>query len=244
MTSKDISEDKLNLFIDGQLETDEMNEIRQAMLDDKELRDRVCQVNAVRELVAYAYKEVPDSPYAHRQQNKSRSIFTRAIAASITLVVGVLLGWSTYEYSPNATQAASAENTFEYVANLANVDHRQRKIILHIDSDDKNVVDTALNEADYLMATYRKANIPIKLDVVTNKSGINALRPDVSPYIERIQKLLDDGDVSVYACQISVRKAAEKEGAQIKLLPGVMSDKTAKELIPERLKHGWVYIKA
>ena len=64
MKSKDISEEKLNLFIDGQLDIDEMNEIRQAVLDDKELRERVCQLNAVRELVGYAYKEVPRSPSA------------------------------------------------------------------------------------------------------------------------------------------------------------------------------------
>lgn len=244
MTSKEISDDKLNLFIDEQLDTDEMNEIRQAVLDDKLLRERVCQLNAVRELVGYAYKEVPESPYANRAQRKNRSFFSMAIAASVTLVTGVLLGWLTYEYSPGAMQAVSAENTFQYVANRANVDHHQRKIILHIDSDDRNVVQTALHEADYLMATYRKANIPVKLDVVANKTGINMLRPGVSPYIDHIQKLIDDDNVSVYACRISINKAAKKEGAEIKLLPGVTTDKTAKQIIPQRLENGWVYIKA
>jgi intracellular sulfur oxidation DsrE/DsrF family protein len=244
MNSRDISEEKLNLFIDEQLDTDEMNEIRQAMLDDKELRERVCQLNAVRELVGYAYNEVPESPYAGREAKNNNSILYKAIAACITLVAGVVLGWSTYEYSPNAIPAVTAENTFRYVANHANLDHHQRKIILHIDSDDKAIVNNALNEVDYLMATYHKANIPMKLEVVTNKTGINMLRPGVSPYIERIQKLIEDENVAVYACQVSLRKAAKKEGAEIKLLPGVTIDKTAKQIIPDRLKRGWVYIKA
>lgn len=244
MKSRDISEEKLNLFIDEQLDIDEMNEIRQAVLDDKELRERVCQLNAVRELVGYAYKEVPESPSATRERTKNSAFFSRAMAAAVTLVVGVLLGWATYEYSPTATQEVSAENAFKYVANQANVDHRQRKIILHIDSDDSGVVNYALDEADYLMATYRKANIPVKLDVVTNKTGINMLRPGASPYIDRIQKLIDDKNVSVYACRISIQKAARKEGGEIKMLPGVATDKTVLELIPDRIKNGWVYIRA
>ena len=54
MNIKNISEDKLNLFVDKQLDTDEMNEIHEALLDDKDLRERVCQLKAVRELVGYA----------------------------------------------------------------------------------------------------------------------------------------------------------------------------------------------
>lgn len=244
MNTRDISEDKLNLFIDDQLDTDEMNDIRQAMLDDKDLRERVCQLKAVRELIGYAYSEVPASPHDILEQNRRKSLFSRAIAASVTLVAGIFLGWSTYEYSPNAAPEISAENTFQYVANHVNVDHQQRKIVLHIDSGDMKVVNAALNEANHLMATYRKANMPIKLELVTNKAGINMLRPGVSPYIERVQKLIDDDSVSVYACKRSILKAAKKEGTEIILLPGVTTDKSARELIPERLKDGWVYIKA
>jgi uncharacterized protein len=244
MNIQDITEDKLNLFIDEQLDTDEMNEIREALLDNKELREQVCQLKAVRELVGYAYSEVPPSRHKNAHKKRSSSIMGRAIAASIILVVGVMLGWSTYEYSPNSINAISAENTFQFVANHVTVDHGQRKIILHIDSSDLQVVTAALNEADHLLATYREANTPIKLDIVANKTGIDVLRPGVSPYLARIQKLVDDEDVSVYACQRSLAKAHKKEGGEIVVMEGVTTDKTARELIPERLKEGWVYIKA
>ena len=245
MNIKDITEDKLNLFIDEQLDTDEMNEIHEALLDDKELRERVCQLKAVRELIGYAYSEVPPSLNHNPDKKRSHSMMGRAIAASVTLVVGVVLGWSTYEYSPNATQAISAENTFQYVANHVKVEHGKRKIILHIDSSDLQVVNAALNEADQLIATYRKANTPMELDIITNKAGINILRPGMSPYIDRIKALIDNNDeVAIYACNRSVAKALKKEGVEIVLMPGVTKDKSARELIPERLKKGWVYIKA
>ena len=244
MTIKDLSDDHLNLFIDEELDTDELNDIRQALLEDKELRERVCQLKAVRELIGYAYSDVPGPDYDSQQVKKSYSMFGRAIAASVTLVVGVFLGWETYHYSPQSVDEVSAENTFQYVANHVAVDHGNRKIILHIDSGDLQVVNAALNEADHLLATYKKANVPMKLDVITNKGGINMLRPGVSPYVERIQKLIEDGDVSFFACERSVAKAQKREGIEIKLLPGVDSDKSARDLIPDRLEKGWVYIKA
>ena len=245
MNIKDITEEKLNLFIDQQLDTDEMNEIHEALLDDKELREQMCQLKAVRELVGYAYSEVPGSANEAREQGKSSPVFAKAIAASVTLVVGVLLGWTTYEYSPNAIQAISAENTFQYVANHVNVDHGKRKIILHIDSSDLQVVNAALNEADQLLATYRKANTPMELDIITNKTGINILRPGMSPYITRIKQMIDSNDeVAVYACNRSIEKALKKEGVEIVLMPGVKKDQSARELIPQRLEKGWVYIKA
>jgi intracellular sulfur oxidation DsrE/DsrF family protein len=244
MNIKEITEDKLNLFIDQQLDSDEMNEIHEAILDDKELREQVCQLKAVRELVGYAYSEVPASPSENSNHKRTASMLGRAVAVSLTLVVGVVLGWSTYQYSPNAIQAISAENTFQYVANHVKVEHGKRKIVLHIDSSDLQVVNAALNEADQLLATYRKANTPIELDIITNKSGINILRPGISPYINRIQNLINRDEVAIYACNRSIAKALEKEGVEIVLMQGVTKDKSARELIPQRLEKGWVYIKA
>ena len=244
MANQNISEERLNLFIDEQLDSEEMDAIHKAVLEDASLRERVCQLKAVRELVGYAYSEVPASRYTQQQNKPKRPVYYRAIAASVLVFIGVLLGWSTYHYTPNAVKAISAENAFQYVANHVVVDHQQRKIVLHIDSGDIKVVNAALDEADQLLATYRKANTPMKLDVVANKGGINILRDDISPYQERIQKLIEDENVAFYACARALAKAKQKEGGDIRIIKGVTTDKTVKELIPDRLKNGWIYIKA
>jgi intracellular sulfur oxidation DsrE/DsrF family protein len=243
MDMNEISDDKLNLFVDEQLESDEMDDIRERLLDDKLLRERVCQLKAVRELVGYAYSEVPPSKYDNAKAG-FYSRLPRSAAAAVLLIIGVLVGWSTYEYAPVGKDPVSAQNTFQYVANHVQVDHKQRKIILHIDSGDLRVVNSALDEADRLIATYQKANLPMKLDVVTNKAGINILRKDISPYSDRIEKMIKEHGVTFYACQRSVAKAHKIEGTEIILLPGVESDKTASDIIPAKLKKGWVYIKA
>jgi len=243
MSTSDMSDDKLNLFIDDQLDAEEMEEIRQALLDDKEMRERVCQLKAVRELVAYAYTDVPKSRH-QSEDERSSSFMWRSMAASVVLAAGVLLGWMTYGYSPSAFNAVSADNAFQYVANYVQPDEKERRIVLHIDSGDIGIVNAALKEADHLVTTYRKANIPMKLDVVTNKGGINILRQDMSPYIGTIRKMITEDGVTFYACQRSVEKAHKKEGANIDLINGVKADKTARQIIPERISRGWVYIKA
>ncbi|MDH5711035.1 MAG: hypothetical protein OEZ15_05165 [Gammaproteobacteria bacterium] len=244
MSTSNISDERLNLFIDKELDVDDMNEIHQILLHDKILRERVCQLKAVRELVGYAYSEVPVSRYEKGMHKRGSSIYRNAVAASVILLIGVFLGWGSYQYSPNAGSIISAENAFQYVANQASVDHEQRNFVLHIDSGDVKIVNAALNEADHLLATYRNANLPMKLDIVTNKTGINILRPDVSPYIERIKKMAADGHVTLFACQRSIAKASKQEGVDIIFMPGVNTDKSARDLIPDRLKDGWVYIKA
>ena len=84
----------------------------------------------------------------------------------------------------------------------------------------------------------------MKLDIVTYKEGINMLRVGVSPYVGRIEEIVENNDnVSLYACQRSIAKAAKKEGKDIVMMEKAVTDKTAQELISERLKKGWIYIK-
>ena len=84
----------------------------------------------------------------------------------------------------------------------------------------------------------------MKLDIVTYKQGINMLRVGVSPYIDRIEGIVENNDnVSLYACQRSIHKAEEKEGKQLVMMKKAVTDKSAQELISERLQKGWIYIK-
>ena len=116
--------------------------------------------------------------------------------------------------------------------------------MLHVTTGDIAAVHDALNEAEHLLASYNKANRPMKLDIITNKEGINMLRADISPYKGRIEQIIETNEnVAFYACQRSILKAMKREGKEIVMLPNARTSKTAQELISERLEKGWVYIK-
>jgi uncharacterized protein len=244
MNDQHFTDEQLNLYIDEQLDTEEMHQIHDAMSKDSSLRERICQLKAVRELVGIAYQSppVPDNPRQPRV--KSSALAWRGLAASLVLGIGILLGWGTYEFNPLRSNGdAAAVDAFKFYAEQAAVDHTERKIILHISTDDLGAVKAALDEADTLIASYRKAHASLKMDIITNKNGINLLRADVSPYIDRIETMVHDNNVSLYACERSILKAEKREGRKMVFLPETVTSKTARELIPERLKQGWVYIK-
>ena len=91
------TDEKLNLFIDEQLDKAENDLIRNAILDDMELRERVCQLKAVRELVGYAYEHVPEPKAVPVEHTDYFKLTLQGIAAGILIGVGVLCGWMVNE---------------------------------------------------------------------------------------------------------------------------------------------------
>ncbi len=244
MNDKTYTDEQLNLFIDNQLDTEEKDAIRNAMLEDASLRERVCQLRAVRELVGYAYESVPVSdPESAGGQAAGGRYWLKAFAAGLLLTVGMFAGWAVNDVA-RSTQLASAEDVFQYYKNAAQVDRAERKIILHVTTGDIYAVKSALDEAEQLLSSYRDAGTPMKMDIVAYRDGINMMRVGVSPYVKRIESLIEHNDnVSLYACMRSIEKAAKKEGKPVVMMDKAVTDKTARELISERLKKGWIYIK-
>ena len=244
MNDKTYTDEKLNLFIDDQLDTDEKDEIRHSILDDSELRERVCQLKAVRELVAYAYEKVPESDCTNGPDDSFSSRYLwKGIAASLMLAIGMLTGWVVND-AARSMELASAEDVFQYYKHTEQVDRAERKIILHVTTGDISAVNGALDEAEQLLASYREAGTPMKLDIVTYKEGINMLRVGVSPYVDRIEELVEHNkNVTLYACMRSIDKIERKEGKPVVMMEKAVTDKSALELISERLQKGWIYIK-
>ena len=243
MSDQTYTDEKLNLFIDNQLDTDEKDAIQHAMLGDADLRERVCQLRAVRELVGYAYENVPVTDAESRKVNVPITYFWKGIAASILVMLGMFAGWSVNDVA-RSMQVASADDVFQYYKNTEQVERAERKIILHVTTGDIYAVKSALDEAEQLLASYREAGTPMKLDIVTYRKGINMLRVGVSPYLERIENIVDHNEnVSLYACLRSIDKAEKKEGKPVVMMEKAITNKTAQELISERLQKGWIYIK-
>lgn len=244
MTEGLFTDEQLNLFIDDQLDTAEKDLIHQAMFEDAALRQRVCQLKAVRELVGYAYEHVAEPEQEHVSENSYARRTWQGIAASLLIAVGAITGWLSNEQVRSESHVASAADVFQYFKDKAVVDRIERKIIIHVTTGDIAAVNSALTEAEQLLASYQESNTPMRLDIITNKEGINLLRADVSPYIERVSNIIESNDnVSFYACQRSITKARNKEGKNIVMMPHTVTTETAQELISDRLDKGWVYIK-
>ncbi len=245
--AQEISEEKLNLFIDEQLDQQEMDEIRQVLMDNKSLRERVCQLNAVRELIGYAYGEVSPAQTHRQVKTNSRWQTCYPVAASVLLLVGCLIGWFGHSLNQHYTSHNAMVNSreiFDYYANNIPASNKIRKIVLHISTGDAYSMKRALDETRQLLKSYHNAGIPIAIDVVANKGGIKLFRASISPYADQLAKISrNNANVQFFACARSIAKARKKEGKNFAMLPEVHVAKTARELISKQIDKGWVYIK-
>ncbi len=244
MNTMQLSDGDLNMFVDGQQADQEAQQIREAMLSDPQLRERVCQLKAVRELISYAYSDAPRSDLERRVHRNYRHNIYTTIAASILLVLGTLIGWYGHNFSAQSSAMVNSREVFEYFAKNMPVSHVGRKIVIHVSTGNLLALKKTLDETEQLYKSYRAAGVPLSIDIVTNKGGINLLRVGVTPYANRIAQMTKKyGNIQFFACSRSIAKEKKREGRDIVMLPEAHIARSARDIIPALLDKGWIYIK-
>jgi len=179
----EFSDTRLHAFIDGQLHGRDRERLLAAMESDPVLAERICALQRTKAWVNLAFEDAraPQHPLP-RTSGGGRWIRIFGLAASLLLLAsGFLLGWLT---------ATSPEPLQRVV--LRDIEAGHQKVLLHIDRADRARFDEILDGAEHLLRTYRNQGIAV--DVLANAGGVDMLRADVSPYAERIARMLRDYD--------------------------------------------------
>jgi len=242
---RNISDEHLNAFVDGQLDKDEKSRILGAINNDGELSRRACELRRLRELVQHAYDAPPPPP--QRLTNAVRApLWRQAIAAGLLLMLGAAVGWVGHaQQQPLNLNAMylDEEKAFQ-TANLIQAPVRgERKILLHISSSEPDKLERALDTAEQLLATYHSQNQPVELELVANAGGLDLLRADVSPFADRVQALQRQYDnLTFLACQTAMDRLRRERHITPDLLPEALITPNALDEILNRLQQGWMYI--
>lgn len=240
-----ISDEHLNAFVDGQLDSDEKSRILGAINDDAELNHRACELRRLRELVQHAYDAPPPPP--QRLSHAIRTpLWRQAIAAALLLMLGGAIGWVGHaQQQPLNLKAMylDEEKAFQ-TANLIQAPVRgERKILLHISSDEPAKLERALDMAEQLLSTYQRLQQPVELELVANAGGLDLLRADVSPFADRVQALQRQYDnLTFLACQTALDRLRQERHITPDLLPEALVTPNALDEILNRLQQGWMYI--
>lgn len=230
MKEKDkISEEQLNAFIDGELDSEEESRIFSESEHSTELDQRLCQQRKLKELVQHAYRDVPEPPRLRRGKPTGVNRFRLATAAAVLLLVGASAGI----YLQKIAGAGDAANPAGAVAATENY-------LLHVVSGDPAEMKRALDKAGELLSSSSKGK-PRQVEVVANEKGLNLLRSDMTQFSSEISALSDDS-VVFYACSRAIRLLEEK-GVKVHLVPEANSDYTALDRVVVRLNDGWQYVK-
>ncbi len=225
------SDERLNAFVDNELGSQECDEILTAIATDAELGQRLCELRSAKELVRHAYGRVPNS---RRPGGPRFSIWSGALAASLTLVVGVLIGWLGHNSaSVQGTPGASATWTERLFAT------EPTRILIHLDSSRSEQMDAALDLAEAYLAKVGNAQV----EVIANNRGLDLLRARTTPYAVRIADIkLHHQRVAFIACGQTIARLSGG-GEDVALIPEAAVTRTAIEHVASRVQQGWTYLK-
>lgn len=230
-----VSDELLNAFADGELDSAEKSRLLEMIAADGRLKQRICDLWQLKEMVGNAYPLQATGMKAPRARFNAPK-FPLALAASLLLAFGISAGWFLHgERSAPVTQG--------YVQ-AAQPHAKESKLVLHIFSGESVRFDAALDQAEELLRSAGKLGTPVKLDIVANGEGLRLLQADASPYPERVKTLQQSyKDLNFYACGITIDKL-RRQGINVKLLPEAVITPSALDLIMAREKQGWLYIQA
>lgn len=242
---RNISDEHLSAFVDGQLDKDEKSRILSAISNDGELSRRACELRRLRELVQHAY-DTPPSPPRRLTDAVRTPLWRQAIAAALLLMLGGAAGWVGHaQQQPLNLKAMylDEEKAFQ-TANLVQAPMRgERKILLHISSAEPDKLERALDTAEQLLSTYHSLHQPVELELVANAGGLDLLRADVSPFADRVKALQRQYDnLTFLACQTAIDRLRHEQHITPDLLPEALITPNALDEILNRLQQGWMYI--
>jgi intracellular sulfur oxidation DsrE/DsrF family protein len=219
----------LNAYVDGQLDTEQERRVLTAMEHDADVRDRVCRLRRAKDWMRTGFADaVPPTPpagtRAHRPFHVGYGVAASLMALALA-VGGALLGYVCGERQGQvmAQQVDSA------------------RILLHLDESGTGKFAAMLDYAEQFLAA--NASRGVEVEVVANAGGVDLMRADKSPFVQRVRALQQQySNLHFIACANAIRNLRHN-GVDVSLLDGVQSGETAVDHIVDRLQHGWRYVK-
>lgn len=221
------SDEQLNAFVDDQLGAQEREEILTAATSDADLGQRLCSLRATKELVGHAYGRIPP---ARRRTGRRVSLWSGALAASLALVAGVLIGWQGHRASERGEGLASPGGLFA---------PQPAKVLIHLDNSQAERMEEALDLAEAYLAKAGRARV----EIVVNNSGLDLLREESTFHAERIARMAARHEMLAFvACGNAIARY-RSAGLDVRLVPEARVERTAVEHIVDRVRQGWTYLK-
>jgi uncharacterized protein len=132
------------------------------------------------------------------------------------------------------------------LASAAFAEGKPHRIAIHVDQNDPQVINQALNNATNVIEYYRGKNEDVEVEIVTYGPGLHMLRADTSPVQERIKALkemLPPGKIQLSACNHTKQGMEKTEGHAISVVPGATVVPSGVVRLMELQEQGWSYVR-
>jgi uncharacterized protein len=130
--------------------------------------------------------------------------------------------------------------------NVAHADGAKHRIVIHVDQNDPEVMNLALNNAKNVIDAYRTKNEDVNIEVVAYGPGLHMLRDDTSPVKDRIKEISElsfPSNITFSACNNTKQGMEKREGHPITIIPQAHLVPAGVVRIMELEEQGYSYVK-
>ena len=123
---------------------------------------------------------------------------------------------------------------------------KTHRIAVHVDQNDPQVMNMALNNVTNVIEYYRGRNEEVDVEVVAYGPGLHMLRADTSPVQDRIKRLKDmvfPGKIQFSACNKTKQGMEKAEGHAISIVPDAIIVPSGVVRLMELQEQGWSYVR-
>ena len=121
---------------------------------------------------------------------------------------------------------------------------KTHKIAVHVDQNDKKIMNMALNNVQNLTKYYTSKGDKVIVEVVAYGPGLHMFRADTSPVKDRIETMsLAMPNLKFSACGNTHRKMSKKSGKEVKLLSESTKVPSGVVQLISLQEQGYAYVK-
>lgn len=123
---------------------------------------------------------------------------------------------------------------------------RQHRLAIHVDQNDAEVMNMALNNASHVIEYYRAKGEDVQVEVVAYGPGLHMLREDTSPVKDRIKALKEvsfSKNLKLSACNNTKEGMEKREGHAITIIPEASLVPSGVVRLMELQEQGWSYVR-
>ena len=127
---------------------------------------------------------------------------------------------------------------------LAWAEGQVHKVAIHVDQNDPQVINMALNNVQNLISYYKSQGDTAEVEVVAYGPGLLMYVAGKSPVSDRIAAMsLENDSVTFPACGNTHRKMSEKAGKEVKLLDEARVVPSGVVRLVELQQQGFAYVR-
>jgi uncharacterized protein len=122
----------------------------------------------------------------------------------------------------------------------------KHRLAIHVNQNDPQVMNLALNNATNVIEYYRAKNEDVDVDIVTYGPGLHMFRADTSPVKDRLKRLKElafPGNVQFSTCNNTKQGMEKTEGKEVPIVAEAIIVPSGVVRLMELQEKGWSYVR-